>query len=180
MTSSEELRAQLDEIQSELSTLTPVTDEELATQVAAGDVDVDALVNNAARQEARRRVLEIQQKGLSKQLTAALRAEAVPTIAKHTKARDKAVERAREALQSAHAAVDALAVAIDQWSESAGEAEHCGLQANDVARQAGVEQPVMLPGIGSADFYKIEKRLVSILRPHRRDGSQLGKQQVEA
>ncbi|MGX1199611.1 hypothetical protein [Marinobacter sp. MBR-105] len=175
---ADEIRTQLQGIQRELESLNPVTDAELSAQVAAGG-NADELVEQAAQTDKRRRTLAIQADALQKQLSAAIRAEAGPAVAQHQKAREKAIEAARKALQASHEAVTAFTEAISQWEAAAADAEQAGHDANMTASQAGLSKPVPLTGIGSSEFYQLERRIAASLNPHRRDGSQLNKQQID-
>jgi len=175
---AKEIRAQLEALQQELETLHPVTDAELSAQVAAGG-NAAQLVDQAAETDKRRRTLTIQADALRKQLGAAIKAEAGPTIAKHEHEREKAIQAARRALRTAHNAIDSFSDAISAFEYEATEAEQAGRLANEAARQSGLTMPVAMLGIGTQEFYQMDRRITAILRPHRRDGSQLGKQQID-
>ncbi|ERS89468.1 MULTISPECIES: hypothetical protein [Marinobacter] len=176
---TEEIRTQLQAIEAELATLAPISDSELEAQVAAG-ADAAELVAQDNERAMRRRVLNIQRQGLNTKLSAAIKEEAGPTVAQHQKEREKAVQAARKALQNAHAAADALAAALGDWDQAARDAEFCGIQANNAAKEAGIPKPVEPVGIGSQEFAELDKRVYQVLRPQRVPGVQLGKQQIES
>lgn len=176
---SESLQNQLHEIEAELVSLAPISDSELEAQVAAG-ADAAQLVDEDNRRSMRRRVLNIQQQAVFKQLAAAIKDESAPKVDKHLKEREKAVEAARKALQNAHAAIDAFAAAMAEWDKAASEAEAAGARANSTAKQGMLPKPVSPVSIGSQEFHEMDKRFFQIIRPQRISGVQLGKEQVEA
>lgn len=177
---SDEIRKHIEGIEAELAALPQSSDSEIEAQAAAG-ADVETLVAEDTARAQRRRVLSIQASALSKELSAAIKAEAQPNIDKALKHRATAIQTAGRALGDAQASIDIFKRAIEQWEAAAADAATEARQANATARQAGITPPIadFQIGIGSGEFVKMDRRIATILRPHRRDGSQLNKQQVE-